>query len=130
MLKKVKHFPRGGVSVQFFCVCGGGAVYFCKVFPPRGQGFDHVKRSGYTCDFLLALANRHPQSCSMTEVKGGCTCSQVSPISAAYTCKKFNSMNILQHCPSNFCCRIYPWPHTCNILVSQSLQHQKEVCCQ
>ena len=50
---------------------------------------------------LVALASRHPQSCSATEVKGGCTCSQVSSISAA-CCKKFNSMNILQHCPSDF----------------------------
>ena len=51
--------------------------------------------------FILALANRHSQSCSGTEVEGGCTCSQVSPISAA-CCKKFNLMNILQHCPSDF----------------------------
>ena len=57
----------------------------------------------------------------------------MSPISATYY-KKFNSMNILQHCPSNF---VAESPsnfvagsapsNTCNILVSQSLHHQKEV---
>ena len=75
--------------------------------------------------FLLALANRHPQSCSATEVEGGCTCSQVSLISAA-CCKTFNSMNILQYCPSDFYCKTYLWLHACNILVSQSMEHQKK----
>ena len=32
--------------------------------------------------FFLVLATRHPQSSSETEDEGGCTCSQVSPISA------------------------------------------------
>ena len=41
-------------------------------------------------------------------------------------CQKFNSMNILQHFPSDFVAEPVPG-YTCNILVSQSLQHQKEV---
>ena len=56
---------------------------------------------GYTYDLLLALATRHSQSCSATEVEGVCKCSQVFPTSAT-CCKKINSMNILQHCPSVF----------------------------
>ena len=61
----------------------------------------YLNPRGYTCDFLLALATRHPQSCPATEVKGVCKCRQVSPTSAT-CCKKINSMNILQHCPSDF----------------------------
>ena len=53
-------------------------------------------------------------------------CSQVSSISAT-CCKKLNLMNILQHCPSDFVAESVPG-YTCNILVSQALQHQKEVC--
>ena len=61
------------------------------------------------CDFqFLYLKPRlHPQfstrtgiSCSATEVEGGCTCSQVFPISAT-CCKKFITINILQHYPSD-----------------------------
>ena len=39
----VKHFPRGGVSVQFFC----GEGVFLQNLPAQqvGQGFDHVKRN-------------------------------------------------------------------------------------
>ena len=78
--------------------------------------------------FLLTLATQHPQSGSMTEVEGSCTSSQVSPTSAT-CCKKFNSVNIL-HCPSGIGAEPVPG-YTCNILVSQQLQHQKEVlCCQ
>ena len=80
---------------------------------------------GYTCDFLLQLATWHPQSCSATEVKGGCTCSQMSLISAT-CCKKLNSMNILQHCPSDFVAEPVSG-YTCDIVVSQFLQHQEEV---
>ena len=54
----------------------------------------------YTCNFLLVMAIRHPQSCSAAEVVPGCKCSQVSVVSAK-CCKKFNSINILQHCPSD-----------------------------
>ena len=40
-------------------------------------------------------------NCSATKVEAGCTCNQVSSISV--TCyKKFNLMNILQNCFSNF----------------------------
>ena len=49
----------------------------------------HLSR-GYTCNFLLALATRHPQSCSTTEVEDG----QVSPTSPT-CCKKLNSSNIV-----------------------------------
>ena len=59
------------------------------------------------CDCSLALANRHPQSCSVTEIEGGCTCSEVCPISVA-CCKKVNSINILQHCPSDFVAELTP----------------------
>ena len=49
---------------------------------------------------------------------------------SATCCKKFNSMNILQHRPSDFVAEPVPG-YTCNILVLQPLQHQKEVlCCQ
>ena len=51
--------------------------------------------------FTCTGKSSYPQSCSVTEIEGGCTCSQVSPLSAA-CCKKFNSINILQHCPSDF----------------------------
>ena len=62
--------------------------------------FNSFLSRGHTCHFLLTLATRHPQSRSATEIEDGCMCSQVSPISA--TCsRKFNSMNVLQHCPSN-----------------------------
>ena len=54
------------------------------------------------------------------------------PISVT-CCKKSNSMNILQHFaeyPSNFAADPAPG-YTCNILVSQPLQYQKEMlCCQ
>ena len=84
---------------------------------------------GYTCHFLLALATRHSQTCSATEVEGGCTCIQVSVISTT-CCKKFNSMNIPQHCPSDFVAEPAPG-YTSNIVISQLLQHKKEVlCCQ
>ena len=62
--------------------------------PPR------LLSRGYTCDFLLVMAIRHPQSCSATEVVGGCKCSQVFVVSAK-CCKKFNSIYIPQHCPSD-----------------------------
>ena len=50
---------------------------------------------------------------------------QSPPVSVA-CCQRSKSMNILQYCLSKFCCRIYPG-YTCNVLFSQSLQHQK--CC-
>ena len=91
---------------------------------------DHSELSrGYICTFLLALGTQHPQSCFATEAEGGCTCSQVFPVSAT-CCRKFYSMNILRHCPSDFVAELVPG-YTCNFLVSQSLQHLKEVfCCQ
>ena len=42
--------------------------------------------------------------------------------------EKSNQMNILQNCPSDF--DVEPVSgYKCNILVSQSLQHQNEVLC-
>ena len=76
--------------------------------------------------FLLALVNRHPQSCSAAEVEGSCTCSQVSPIYAA-CCKKFNSINILQQCPSDFVAESTSGHTHATFWSGQSLQHQKEV---
>ena len=58
--------------------------------------------------------------------EGGCTCSHVFAISATF-CEKFSSMNILQHCPSDFVAKPAPG-YTCSILVSQFLQHQKKCC--
>ena len=96
--------------------------------PQRLYG-NQASSRGYTCSFLLALATRRPQSFSATEVEGDCKCSQASSISAI-RCKKFNTMNILQHCPSDFVAVPIPG-YTCNNLVSRSLQHQNEVlCCQ
>ena len=87
-----------------------------------------VLSRGYICDCLFTLATRHPQGCSAIEIEGGCTCSQVSPVSA--TCCKSNSMSILQHYPSNFVAEPAP-VCTCKILVSQPVQHKKDVlCCQ
>ena len=76
----------------------------------------------YTCNFLLALATRHPQNFSATEVEGDCTCSQVSPISVT-SYKKIISSNILHHCPSDYFFQNLPlatraalWTHnSCNI---------------
>ena len=66
---------------------------------------DHFYLSrGCTCNFLFELATRHPQSCSAEEVEGCCTCNQVSSISAT-SCRKFNSMNILQRARNSFCHR-------------------------
>ena len=52
-----------------------------------------VLSRGYTCDYLLALATRHHQTYSATEVESVCKCSQVSPISATYS-KMVNSQNV------------------------------------
>ena len=38
-------------------------------------------------------------------------------------------MNILQHCHSNYFVTKFAHDYTCNVLVSQLLQHQKEVSC-
>ena len=55
-------------------------------------------------------------------------CIQVLAIFAT-CCQKFNSMNILQHCStSDFITEPAP-DCTCNILVSLSLQHNKEAFC-
>ena len=43
---------------------------------------------GYTCNFLLALTTRHPQSCSAEVEGGGCTCNQVFQTSVT-CCKRF-----------------------------------------
>ena len=49
------------------------------------------------------------------------------PQISATRCKKFNSMNILQNCPSySDSVAESALGYPCNILVSQSLQHQKE----
>ena len=91
--------------------------------------FQSVLTRGYTCDLLLVLATQHPKSGPATVVEGDCKCSQLPPISAT-CCKRFNSMNILQHRFSDFVTEAAPG-YTCNILVSRSLQHQKKVwCCQ
>ena len=52
-------------------------------------------------------------------------CSQLPPMSAT-CCKKFNSMNILQHCPHSFVAESSPG-YMCNVMVSLSMQHKKEV---
>ena len=87
-----------------------------RIFPKILRECSDVLSRAYTCDFLLALATRHPQR-------------QKSRVVA--TCyKKLSSMNTLQHCPSNFVAEPAPG-YTLSILVSQSLLHQKEVlCCQ
>ena len=69
---------------------------------------------GYTCDFLPALATQHPQNCSETDVKGGCTCSQVPSISAT-CCKKFNVPTILLQNVTLPTCAIFWFYNPCNI---------------
>ena len=91
-----------------------------KVIPSYLNPWLHLR-------FLLVLATRHFQSCPATEVEGGRNCRQVSPTSTT-CCKKFSSMNILQHCPSDFVTETAPG-YTCNILFSKSLQHQKGLWC-
>ena len=51
----------------------------------------HLRFSTHTC-------NSHPRNCSATEVKGGCTCSQVH---LQHVVKKFNLMKMPQQCLSN-----------------------------
>ena len=63
-------------------------------------------------------ATRYPHSCYVTKVEVSCTCIQVPAMSE--TCfKKFNSMNILQHFPSDFVAEPAPG-YTCSILLSRS----------
>ena len=83
----------------------------------------HVKSLWLRMPFLLALAIRHLQSCSATKVKGGWTCSQVSPISAV-CCKEFNS---LQHYPSDVVAKPTPG-HTCATFWSHNLCNIRKKC--
>ena len=81
---------------------------------------------GYTCGFY---SHWQLDILKATEVEGSCTYSQVSPILAT-CCKRFNSMNSAT-LAQQLCRRTYLWLRACNIMDSQSLQHQIEVsCCQ
>ena len=48
-------FSRCGVSVKFLLEGGRGAN-FCKIFPPQGQRFDHVKNCpGFAREEIMTL---------------------------------------------------------------------------
>ena len=63
--------------------------------------------------FLLTLATRYIQSCSATKVEGGCKSSQVT-LKSATCCRKFDSMNTLQHCRNDFVAT-FLFHNPCNI---------------
>ena len=62
----------------------------------------------YSCDYYSHLQLDILKTVLRPKVEGSCTCSLLPQVSAT-CCKKSNLMNILQHCPSGFCCRTFPW---------------------
>ena len=76
--------------------------------------------------FSCHTSDSTTSKCFVIKVEGGCTGSQLFPMSGTYR-GKFDSTKILRPCLSGFVL-VFASVYARNVMISQSLQHKKVLC--